>query len=122
MGMRMSRMMASGRTDAGHLEPRFGREGRRHAKPFELEHPRERVGDRPVVVHDQDGSGRGLRASGARWRDHRIILSQKVCTSRSGLLGHSTVSLASFHRRPDPKIAGSHYERDSGYCLVPEVK
>ena len=53
-------------------------------KPFQLEHPRERVGDRPVVVHDQDGARGSFRKSRLRRGDHRIILSLVSCTSSVG--------------------------------------
>ena len=50
----------------GELEAGLG--GQRGGDPetLELEHPRERVGDRPVVVHDQDRPGRLSRRAGFR--------------------------------------------------------
>ena len=60
IGIRMSRMMASGLDGVGKLQARLGGEGSRHPESLQLEHPGEGIGHRPVVVHDQDGPGGGV--------------------------------------------------------------
>ena len=55
-GIRMSRMIACGWIGVGQLRgPTAGSSAVATSKPLELQHPREGVGDRPVVVHDEDG-------------------------------------------------------------------
>ena len=60
MGIRMSRMMAFGRTLSASSSPASALERGRDFETLELEHPRERIGDGAVVVDDQDGPGRGF--------------------------------------------------------------
>ena len=63
-----------GQDVVGQLEPGLGRECRRHREPLELENPREGVGDRSVVVHDQDGPRGGLGRRMLGGRNHGFIL------------------------------------------------
>ena len=64
-----------GRRRLGHRQPSLGGECGHDPETLQLEHPRERVRDRPVVVHDQDRARGGFGKSRLRWGDHRIILS-----------------------------------------------
>ena len=77
IGIRMSRMMASGRTLSASSSPASAIEGGRDFETLELEHPRERIGHRAVVVHDQDGLRGGLGEGALGRSDHRIILKAK---------------------------------------------
>ena len=66
------------RADAvGELETGLGDERGGDVETLELEHPRERIGDRSVVVHDQDGSWWRTRRGALGRGNHRIILKAK---------------------------------------------
>ena len=65
------------RMDAvGQLESRFRRQRGLDAEPFQLEHPGERVGHRPVVVNDKDRPRRLVGDAFGRG-NHCIILKVK---------------------------------------------
>ena len=77
IGMRMSRMIALGRTLSASSRPASALMARGDLETLELEHPREGIGDRSVVVHDQDCFGRRFGEGALGRGNHRIILKPK---------------------------------------------
>ena len=80
------------RTDVvGQFESGFGGQCRLDTEPFELQHPRERVGHRSIVVYDKDRARRLVDSADGRG-NHRIILKGKDM-ARQGRAAFATVSL-----------------------------
>ena len=84
IGIRMSRMMASGATLSAISIPASADMAVATSKPLEFEDPRERIGHRPVVVDDEDRSSGRLGGMIFEGRNHCIILMGKDIHVKEG--------------------------------------
>ena len=74
IGIRMSRMIASGATLSASSRPASADMRGRDLETLELQHPGERVRHGPVIVHDEDRARGRARGMTLGRRNHRIIL------------------------------------------------